>query len=98
MTDGTDEVTALQARVAELEAENARLAALAVHWRAIGLDGWTEPDPVPEQDDLTTLMNVVARVVLAPLRAVKRLAGRFPAVRRTAIRAQAGIQARARRR
>ncbi|QXC62825.1 class I SAM-dependent methyltransferase [Aquihabitans sp. G128] len=93
-----DELARLRARVQELEDENARLAGLVVRWRSVGLDGWTEPDPVPEQDDLTTLMNVVARVVLAPLRAGKRLAGRFPAVRRAAVRAQAGVQARARRR
>ncbi|MCU1498394.1 MAG: hypothetical protein JWM47_2347 [Acidimicrobiales bacterium] len=93
-----EELERLRARVAELEAENARLDALVVRWRAVGLDGWTEPDPLPPQDDLTTLKNLVARAVLAPMRAVKRAAGRLPAVRRAAIRAQAAVQARARRR
>lgn len=88
----------LRARVAELEAENARLEALVVQWRAVGLEGWTEPDPVVPLDDLTTLKNLVARCVLAPLRATKRAVGRLPVLRRAAVRAQVAVQARARRR
>lgn len=72
----------LVAELAEARAENTRLVTEVASWRAAAMEGWVESDPPPEQDELRTLLNIGARMIVVPLRALKRLAGRSPRLRR----------------
>ncbi len=84
----------LRAELADALAENERLSAQVAEWRAVGLAGWTEPEPPVPQDELRTLLNIIARVIVVPLRAVKRVLIRSPRARRMAIRARTRVSAR----
>lgn len=86
------EAQRLQAELDVARAENERLVAEVASWRAVAMEGWVEPDPRAEQDELRTLLNLGARAIVIPLRGVKRLAGRSPRLRRALLGGVSRVQ------